>query len=63
LLGAHALADRAGEIITGAGYAITAGFSVDQLAGIWHPYLTMSEAVKLTAQAFTRDTTRLSCCA
>ncbi|MCP3818840.1 mercury(II) reductase [Streptomyces sp. A3M-1-3] len=63
LLGAHVLADAAGDIITAATYAITAGLTVDQLAHTWHPYLTMAEALKLTAQTFTSDVAKLSCCA
>jgi pyruvate/2-oxoglutarate dehydrogenase complex dihydrolipoamide dehydrogenase (E3) component len=34
-----------------------------QMAELWLPYLTMAEALKLAAQAFTRDISRLSCCA
>ncbi|KOV63018.1 mercuric reductase [Streptomyces sp. AS58] len=63
LLGAHVLADGAGDIITAATYAITAGLTVDQLAHTWHPYLTMAEALKLAAQTFTSDVAKLSCCA
>ncbi len=63
LLGAHALADGAGDLITAAGYAITAGMTVDQLARAWTPYLTMTEALKLAAQAYTVDVAKLSCCA
>jgi mercuric reductase len=63
LLGAHVLADGAGDIITAATYAITAGLTVDQIARTWHPYLTMAEALKLAAQTFTSDVARLSCCA
>lgn len=63
LLGVHALADGAGELITAATYAITAGLTVDQLAHTWAPYLTMAEGLKLAAQTFTRDVTQLSCCA
>jgi mercuric reductase len=63
LLGAHVLADGAGEIITAATYAISAGLTVDQLAHTWHPYLTMAEALKLAAQTFTADVAKLSCCA
>jgi excisionase family DNA binding protein len=29
----------------------------------FHPYLTLSEGVKLAAQAFTKDVAKLSCCA
>ncbi len=63
LLGVHALADGAGDLITAAGYALSAGMTVEQLADTWAPYLTMSEALKLAAQTFTRDVAKLSCCA
>ena len=33
------------------------------LATTLHPYLTWAEGLKLAAQAFTQDVTRLSCCA
>jgi mercuric reductase len=61
--GAHAVADGAGEMITAAVYAIRAQMTVSELAGTWAPYLTMSEALRLAAQSFSRDVTRLSCCA
>lgn len=63
LLGVHAIAEGAGEVITAAVYALTAGLTVDQLARTWHPYLTMAEGLKLAAQAYTSDVTKLSCCA
>jgi mercuric reductase len=63
LLGAHVLADGAGDVISAATYAIAAGLTVDQLAHTWAPYLTMSEALKLAAQTFTSDVAKLSCCA
>ncbi|MFF4500415.1 mercury(II) reductase [Streptomyces sp. NPDC001401] len=63
VLGVHVVADGAGDIVTAATYAITAGMTVDQLAHTWAPYLTMAEALKLAAQTFTADVTRLSCCA
>jgi len=37
--------------------------TVDQVANLWSPYLTMAEGLKLTAQSFTADVARLSCCA
>ncbi len=43
VLGVHALADRAGEIMLAATYAIKAGMTVDELANTWAPYLTMAE--------------------
>ncbi|MCP3818835.1 mercury(II) reductase [Streptomyces sp. A3M-1-3] len=63
LLGVHVIADGAGDIITAATYAITAGLTVDRLAHTWAPYLTMAEALKLAAQTFTSDVAKLSCCA
>ena len=63
VLGIHLLARGAGEVILAATYAIKANMTVAQLADTWAPYLTMAEALKLTAQAFTRDVSRLSCCA
>ena len=61
--GVHAVADGAGEMITAASYAIRAGMTVSDLAEAWAPYLTMSEGLRLVAQAFTRDVSRLACCA
>jgi mercuric reductase len=63
VLGVHLLADGAADAILAAVYAMEANFTVQQLATIWTPYLTMAEAIKLTAQSFTRDVAALSCCA
>jgi mercuric reductase len=61
--GVHAVAGGAGEMITAACYAIQAGMTVTDLAQAWAPYLTVSEGLRLAAQAFGRDVSRLSCCA
>ena len=63
VLGVHLLADGAADAISSAVYALEANFTVEQLAHIWIPYLTMAESIKLTAQSFTRDVAALSCCA
>ncbi len=63
LLGVHAVADAAGELAAAGVYVLSAGMTVEQLAGLWSPYLTMAEALKLAAQTFTRDVSKLSCCA
>jgi mercuric reductase len=63
VLGVHLLARGAGDVILAGLYAIEAGMTVAQLARTWAPYLTMSESLKLTAQAFSRDVSSLSCCA
>lgn len=63
LLGAHVLADGAGEVIATAVYALANAMTVRQMAETWCPYLTMAEGLKLAAQTFTRDVATLSCCA
>ena len=63
ILGVHAVAANAGDVIAAAVYALAAGFTVNQLANLWCPYLTMAEGLKLAAQTFTRDVAKLSCCA
>lgn len=61
--GVHAVANGAGEIIAAAVYAIRAGMTAVDLTDTWIPYLTMAEALRLAAQTFSRDVTKLSCCA
>jgi mercuric reductase len=63
ILGVHLLADGAGDAILAGVYAIEAGMTVEQMADSWNPYLTIGEAIHLAAQSFTRDPSRLSCCA
>jgi mercuric reductase len=62
VLGIHALAETAGEMMLAATYAIKAGFTVTQLADTWAPYLTMAEGIRLTANLF-RNELPTSCCA
>ncbi|MBU4215909.1 MAG: FAD-dependent oxidoreductase, partial [Actinobacteria bacterium] len=62
VLGVHALADGAGEIMLAATYAIKAGMTVDDLATTWAPYLTMAESLRLVAGLF-RHQMPTSCCA
>lgn len=63
LLGCQVLAAQGGEIIQTAALAIRQGMTVDELANQLFPYLTLVEGLKLCAQTFSRDVTRLSCCA
>lgn len=63
LLGAHILAEGAGDVIQAAIMAIKHRATVDEIADTFHPYLTMAEALKLAAQGFTKDVKHLSCCA
>lgn len=61
--GVHVLADDAGDVILAAVYALEAGWTVDKVANLWAPYLTMAESLKLAAQAFRGDVSLISCCA
>ena len=63
LLGVHAVAPNAGEFMAEATLAIRLGLTARDLAGTLHPYLTWVESIKLAAQGFTSDVTKLSCCA
>jgi mercuric reductase len=63
LLGAHIVADNAGDVIHAATLAVKFGLTVSDLSESFAPYLTMSEGLKLAAQAFGRDVSKLSCCA
>jgi mercuric reductase len=63
LLGAHILADDAGEVIQAATLAIKFGLRVQDVVETFHPYLTMAEGLKLAALTFDRDVSKLSCCA
>ena len=63
IIGAHILAAEAGEMITEPTLATKLGLTIDDVTSTFHPYLTLSEGIKLAAQAFTKDVGKLSCCA
>lgn len=63
VLGIHILATNAADAILAATYALEARMTVDQIASIWAPYLSMAEGIKLVAQTYSRDISKLSCCA
>lgn len=63
LLGAHLVAPNAGDIIGEAVLAVRFHLTTRDLVSTLHPYLTWGEALKLAAQTFTKDVTKLSCCA
>ena len=63
LLGARILAPEGGELLMEAALAIRHGITVRELASAFHPYLTLSEGIKLAALSFGKDVKKLSCCA
>ncbi len=62
VLGVHAAAEGAGEMMLAATYAIRAEMTVDDLADTWAPYLTMAESIRLAAGLF-RNELASFCCA
>lgn len=63
LLGARILASEGGELVTALSLAIKYKIPVSELADHLHPYLTLSEGIKLAAITFEKDVAELSCCA
>ena len=62
VLGVHVVAENAGEVIYAGVLAVRFHLTVRDLTDTFAPYLTMSEGLKLAAQSFTRDPSKLSCC-
>jgi mercuric reductase len=63
LLGAHILAPEGADSIQTAVLAIKHRLTATDLADTLFPYLTTVEGLKLAAQAFSKDVSKLSCCA
>ncbi|MBO6950060.1 MAG: mercury(II) reductase [Rhodospirillales bacterium] len=63
LLGAQILAPEGADSIQTAALAIKCGMTVTDLADTLFPYLTTVEGLKLAAQTFNKDVSKLSCCA
>ena len=63
VLGVHVIGEAAPEIIHEAAMAMRFKATLPDFVDLIHVYPTMSEALKIGAQAFSRDVTKLSCCA
>ncbi len=63
VLGVHVIGESAPEIIHEAAMAMKFKATLPDFVDLIHVYPTMSEALKIGAQAFSRDVTKLSCCA
>ncbi len=63
LIGARILAPEGSELLMEVAVAIKFGITVLQLKEMFHPYLTLSEGIKLAAITFSKDVQKLSCCA
>jgi mercuric reductase len=63
LIGAHILAPEGADSIQMAALAIKTGMTFTALGEMVFPYLTTVEGLKLAAQTFDKDVSKLSCCA
>lgn len=63
LLGARILAPEGSELLMELAMAIRHDIPVESLKAEFHPYLTLSEGIKLAALTFDKDVKKLSCCA
>jgi len=63
LIGAHILAPEGADTIQTAALAIKTGMTYTELGEMTFPYLTTVEGLKLAAQTFDKDVSKLSCCA
>ncbi len=63
IVGAHILAPEAGEMIMEPAMAIRFRLTIEDITSTLHPYLTLSEGIKLAALTFDKDVEKLSCCA
>ena len=63
LLGVHLVCHRGADMINEAALALHMRATVTDLATTMHVYPSIGEGLKLCAQGFSRDISRLSCCA
>ncbi len=62
IVGVHILAPLAAEMIHEAVLAVKNEMTIDELIDTVHVFPTLSEGIKMAAQAFRRDITKMSCC-
>ena len=63
ILGVHILASLAADMIHEGVIAVKYRLTIDDIIDTVHVFPTMTEAIKLAAQSFRRDVSRMSCCA
>ena len=62
IVGVHMVAPLAADLIHEATLAVKFKLTIDDIIDTVHVFPTMSEAIKLVAQSFKRDITKMSCC-
>jgi len=62
ILGVHILSSIAADLIHEATFILKANMSIYDVIDTLHVFPTMSESIKIAAQSFIRDISRMSCC-
>lgn len=62
IVGIHILAPEAADLVHEGTMIIKNRMTVDDLIDTLHIFPTLSEAIKIAAQSFRRDITKMSCC-
>ncbi len=62
VVGMHIMAPNATDIITEGAYAVRNGYTIDDIISTSHIFPSFSEGVKLAAQSFIRDLSKMACC-
>ncbi|MEM0127778.1 MAG: mercury(II) reductase [Thermoplasmatales archaeon] len=62
VVGMHIFAPDATDIITEGAYAVKYGYTLDDIISTSHIFPSLSEGIKLTAQSFMRDISKMACC-
>ena len=63
LIGARIIAPEGSELLMELSLMMRYEIPISDIAKELHPYLTLSEGIKLAAQTFDKDVKSLSCCA
>jgi mercuric reductase len=62
IVGIHILSENAADLINEGAMIIRNRMTVDEVIDTLHVFPTLSESIKLAAQSFRRDVTKMSCC-
>jgi len=62
IVGVHIVSPLAAGMIHEAAFAVKFKLTIDDVIDTVHVFPTMSEAIKLVAQSFRKDISKLSCC-
>ncbi len=62
VLGVHIVSPIAADMVHAAAYAIRGGLTVEDIIDTVHTFPTFSEALKIAAESFHHDMSRMSCC-